>query len=163
MSRDLAPKPSRYVSRTPVWDRAAVEAWKASRRGRGWRKGVTALVLVMVATLSACGGSDQPSAGKTLSVDDARKTVAAQQSADADAQARAIAGECFSMEFDPTRSEYREHESTLVNGTDAEKVVAYKAFLAWLPDPSTGCVDRDVQKLQQSSENATKFLAAIGG
>jgi len=35
VARGQAPAPSRYVGRTPVWTRTAVDAWQASRRGRG--------------------------------------------------------------------------------------------------------------------------------
>jgi predicted DNA-binding transcriptional regulator AlpA len=38
VSKGLAPQPATYVGRTPMWDAAEVEEWKARRPGRGnWR------------------------------------------------------------------------------------------------------------------------------
>ncbi len=33
------PEPDEHVGRTPLWKIDSIEAWEASRPGRGWRKG----------------------------------------------------------------------------------------------------------------------------
>ncbi|WP_198663987.1 helix-turn-helix transcriptional regulator [Jiangella endophytica] len=38
-SRGQMPKPDRYVSRAPLWLVTTIEAWEATRPGKGWRAG----------------------------------------------------------------------------------------------------------------------------
>lgn len=39
VSRGQAPAPDRTYGRTPLWRPDTIEAWHASRPGRGWRAG----------------------------------------------------------------------------------------------------------------------------
>lgn len=43
VAREQAPKPTRHVGRTPLWDEAEVRQWASSRPGSGSRKTARAI------------------------------------------------------------------------------------------------------------------------
>lgn len=155
--------------RTPGYPRATVEAWRAATPRRVVRT-VVGLMLAALA-LSACGGSDEPTAGddqvqtnpgvtsSAPSVADAREIAqdrrAEERAVERENEARAIAGECFSTAHMPTRLDYLRLVEDI-----SSVAISLDAALDRIPDPSDGCDANDAQNLTALRTRAHEVLAA---
>lgn len=121
--------------------------------------GAVLAVLATLLLLSACGG-EEPAAQTTSTQTTTAEVsdVAASTTPpfeDPDAEARALAGECYSTVYMPTRSEY----AHLVEDISSQTIDLATALVR-IPDPSEGCDGNDVQNLTWLETRAHDALGA---
>lgn len=124
----------------------------------------TAAVVTVVLTLGACGSGDAPeSAGQptTMSIEQARQQVAAQHSAEMEAEATALAAGCTQTGPGSEFDERWNAQPLALEAAEPEGAAIADEFVVWLDALPVGCTDADVTLIAEVKKGAAA-IAQLG-